>query len=296
MCCYIRHKKKKIKWISWKIKIKQYHISDVYKYFQIMNTANSHSIDTLKKYVNQALTDSQKISFFILNGPKNIWKSQIVQDLAKEILWQFFYSDFLHIRDLSDFLWKEHIIKVDSDENRDDYKSMLTECNYKDMWTRDILDWIYRSPSWKNKIILIENIERMNNSSYNAFLKTCEEVLPDRVIIATTSNKSKILDTILSRAITINFFADSDNIFAGNDELKELFQNTVAVLEWDDVAQQNNALLTVNASGHIQDFLDYLVAYYTQHGNFTQADKRLKIKKLAQTNVSTEHLLFSGLL
>lgn len=261
-----------------------------------MNPANSHSIEILKKYVNQALTDSQKISFFILNWPKNIWKSQIVQDLAKEVLGQYFYNDFLHIRDLSEFLWKEHILKIDSDESREDYKTILSEYNYKDMWTRDILDWIYKSPSGKNKIILIENIERMNNASYNAFLKTCEEVLPDRVIIATTSNKSKILDTILSRAITINFFADSDNIFAGNDELKELFQNTIIVLEWDNLAQKNNALLAVNASGHIQEFLDYLVAYYTQHENFAQADRRLKIKKLAQTNVSIEHLLFSGLL
>lgn len=43
----------------------------------------------------------------------------------------------------------------------------------------------------------------MTREATNAFLKACEEPLPNRVIIATTSNKGKILDTILSRAIAI---------------------------------------------------------------------------------------------
>jgi DNA polymerase-3 subunit delta' len=56
---------------------------------------------------------------------------------------------------------------------------------------------------------LIENIERMNSSAMNAFLKTCEEPLSNRIILATTSNKTAILDTILSRAITIPFYESS---------------------------------------------------------------------------------------
>ena len=54
--------------------------------------------------------------------------------------------------------------------------------------------------------MLIENIDRMNVAAMNAFLKTCEEPLPHRVIIATTANKSLLLDTIVSRAVTIPFF------------------------------------------------------------------------------------------
>ena len=46
----------------------------------------------------------------------------------------------------------------------------------------------------------------MNESAYNAFLKTCEELLPNKIIVATTSNKSKILTTIISRAIVIPFY------------------------------------------------------------------------------------------
>ena len=79
--------------------------------------------------------------------------------------------------------------------------------------------------------MLIENIDRMNAAAMNAFLKTCEEPLPNRVIIATTVNKSLLLDTIVSRAVTIPFFdysedellayCDDKGYFVGEDELKK---------------------------------------------------------------------------
>ncbi|HCY20681.1 TPA: hypothetical protein DIC40_02285 [Patescibacteria group bacterium] len=72
----------------------------------------------------------------------------------------------------------------------------------------------------------------MTSEATNAFLKACEEPLPNRVIIATTSNKSKILETILSRAISIPFsplseqemeqYIKEKNIQIHSPEVKEL--------------------------------------------------------------------------
>ena len=59
-------------------------------------------------------------------------------------------------------------------------------------------------------MLIIENIERMTNEAANAFLKTCEEPLAKRIIIATTGNKSKVLETIQSRAIHIPFSSLTD--------------------------------------------------------------------------------------
>lgn len=74
----------------------------------------------------------------------------------------------------------------------------------------------------------------MNTSAANAFLKTCEEPLPKRLIIATTSNYIQLLETILSRALTIKFNELSNeelleriqrkNMFS-NEELKNLVTN-----------------------------------------------------------------------
>jgi len=57
----------------------------------------------------------------------------------------------------------------------------------------------------KQKVVLIENIERINAAAANAFLKNLEEPLPNRLIIATVSHQSQLLDTIISRAIVIRF-------------------------------------------------------------------------------------------
>lgn len=59
------------------------------------------------------------------------------------------------------------------------------------------------------KVVLLENIERMTNAAANAFLKTFEEPLPNRLIIATTSNRDALLDTIVSRAFLIPFHIPS---------------------------------------------------------------------------------------
>lgn len=78
----------------------------------------------------------------------------------------------------------------------------------------------------------MENIERMIGEATNAFLKTAEEPLPKRLIIATTANATQLLETIISRAITIKFQELSNqeltqrmkeqNMFGDSQEIREL--------------------------------------------------------------------------
>jgi DNA polymerase III delta prime subunit len=51
----------------------------------------------------------------------------------------------------------------------------------------------------------------MTTQASNALLKTLEEPLPDRIIIATSSNPNYLLDTIRSRATIIQFTATDEN-------------------------------------------------------------------------------------
>ena len=70
----------------------------------------------------------------------------------------------------------------------------------------------------------------MSNSAINAFLKSAEEPLAGRFIIATVPHISMVLDTIRSRCITIPFsvlskdemqqFADENQIFIDNKQLQ----------------------------------------------------------------------------
>ena len=150
-------------------------------------------------------TNQIKNQFLIISWPENIGKSTAMIDLSNQLLWNFNDRDLMHIQDLSD-IWSEikesnkltgriHTLKIESDNlikiNKDQ--------NYINYGAREINAWLSISPHQNYKILLLENIERMNEESANAFLKNFEEPLPNRLIIATTSNINKILPTIKSR-------------------------------------------------------------------------------------------------
>lgn len=57
----------------------------------------------------------------------------------------------------------------------------------------------------RKRICIIEDADRMNNNTANAFLKTLEEPPPDTVIILTTSKPNSLLPTIISRCQRVAF-------------------------------------------------------------------------------------------
>ena len=258
--------------------------------------------DVLKKYIDASVLWSykqgtgQKISFFILSWTQNTNKSKTAQDLSKDFLWEYFANDFLHIKDFSTQLKKTHNIKV-AEDNKETYKILLSEYQYKDLWTREINAWLQHSPAGKAKVLLIENIERMGISAINAFLKTCEEPLPNRIIIATTANKSQILDTVISRAITINTDQDVAAMSQNRPDLAEDLDSVVKILSTDtNIHNKHKVLSEINKKWLINPFLDELIAYYISNNDFQDSEKRLEIKKMSTSNVNTDNLLFYGLL
>lgn len=254
---------------------------------------NKNGKEILQKYVDTFLKNDENLSFFILSGPQGIGKSQIVQDVAKESLWNYFTNDFLHIKDFSFELWKQHNIRIERKDS-ETYKTLLKEHNYIDIWTREINSRLQQSPSGNKKILLIENIERMTISAINAFLKTCEEPLPNRIIIATTANKSQIIDTVISRSIIIPF---QKKDFISKYDLKKDLDHIVSVLATDTNIHKKHALLSeINKKGLIKPFLDELIAYYISQKDFKNSQRWLKIKKMSYSNVKMDYLLFYWLL
>ena len=73
-------------------------------------------------------------------------------------------------------------------------------------------------------MVYLENIERMTIAAANALLKSFEEPLPGRLIIASTTTPESLLDTIRSRALIIPF-----NLI-GSDELREAIHTAYPTL------------------------------------------------------------------
>lgn len=182
----------------------------------------------------------------------------------------------------------------------------------------------------KNKIVFLENIERMTTEAANAFLKTCEEPLPKRLIIATTSNPTQLLETIRSRALMIKFnqlsdselsqWMDGNNIFTNNKELKQLVINMA--MGKPGIAQRikdlidnepelektftdlihnlstgtnrffaHDALKKLYKYGILDAFIDGRIAYCINNHMEAKSQRRLATKKLMRTNVNSENLL-----
>lgn len=296
---------------------------------------NEEVQDVLKKYLEQASSGvKDSPSFFLLQGPKHLWKSSIVRHLLNEIMGRYFVNDFLHIRDLSKEIWKQHNLKISlPDDRKKQFIELLGGQLYEDLWTREITKRLQQAPSGKLKVVLLENIERMTIWAANAFLKTCEEPLEKRIIIATTSNPSALLDTIKSRAILVKFhallvdelmtFCDQKELFIDDQEFKELicrmvmwkpgllmryaqvfaetpklqkqFVELVHLLsEGKQIYQTHRLLLKLKDEGMLQWFLDAWIAYAADHKLESSATERLKVKKMTTSNVNIEHLLLYG--
>ena len=165
---------------------------------------NEQAQQTIQRYFDQ-IDNAQDVwfPFLLLCGPMYIGKTAIIEEYVRKLLWLYIQNDYLALYDLSDKLWKKHSFKVEvAPKNQ---SVVLDDQSYLDMWARDVVKWLSLSPTGTYKIVFLENIDRMSIGAANALLKTWEEPLAKRIIIATTSNKSALLDTILSRAFVVNF-------------------------------------------------------------------------------------------
>lgn len=301
-----------------------------------MFVGNQEGRETLTRYIDMFFAGDPKAPhFLIIAGPQHIGKSNIVRELLKEKMGNYFVTDVLQIKDFSEQLEKKHNLKLKTVTTAETFKTLIKDYNYQDIGIRDVNNRLQQSAIGKHKVVFLENIERMIPDASNAFLKTCEEPLPKRLIIATTANASLLLDTILSRALTIKCSALSDTelsqrmetngMFSNNNELKQLIVNMAMGKPWiakrmyDLINEEpelentlinlihnlttstkrfatHTALIKIQKQGILEAFLDGRIAYCINNHMERKGQKRLATKKLMRTNVSIENILLYWLI
>jgi len=86
--------------------------------------------------------------------------------------------------------------------------------------TRDLMQQIQLKPTEAGyKIAVIAGADRLNVQAANAFLKTLEEPPQKSVLILLTTEPSRILETILSRCLRLNFSAESTRTFSAEQAI-----------------------------------------------------------------------------
>ena len=75
---------------------------------------------------------------------------------------------------------------------------------------RELLPTIYLKPTQSRyKVAIIVAADRLNESAANAFLKTLEEPPADTLFVLLSADSQRLLETILSRCLRLNFAGES---------------------------------------------------------------------------------------
>lgn len=154
----------------------------------------------------------------------------------------------------------------------------------------------------KYKIYIIDEVHMLSQAAFNAFLKTLEEPPPYAIFILATTEKHKILPTILSRCQIYDFKRIS---------VADIVQHLKNIAENENIKAEEDALhiIAEKADGALRDALsifDRLVSFAGDHLTYEAVVKNLNVldfdyffkltNQLLMEDTSAAFLLFDEIL
>ncbi len=181
------------------------------------------------KTLENSIKDNKIPSAILFCGPRGVGKTSCARIFAREIN-NFDYNDDLSF----------NIFELDAASNN----------KVEDI--RDLIDKVRIPPqSGKYKVYIIDEVHMLSKNAENAFLKTLEEPPPHIVFILATTEKNKILPTILSRCQIYDFNRISENEIAEN--LKQ-----ICIKEGVKFEDQALRIIAKKSDGSLRDSLTIL--------------------------------------
>jgi len=154
---------------------------------------------------------------------------------------------------------------------------------------RNLIDQVRYPPQYgKYKIYIIDEVHMLSQSAFNAFLKTLEEPPPYAIFILATTEKHKVIPTILSRCQIYDF-----NRIEPSDITNHL--KLIAEKEGIETEEEALHLIAQKADGALRDALSIfdLIVTFSDTNTITYADtiSNLHILDYDYYFSVTEHLL-----
>jgi DNA polymerase-3 subunit gamma/tau len=164
----------------------------------------SHITTTLKN----AIKNNQLAHAFLFCGPRGVGKTTCARILAKTINCENQTPDGEACNTCNSCVSFDagtsmniHELDAASNNSVDDIRSLVEQVRFAPQ-------------AGKYKVYIVDEVHMLSSSAFNAFLKTLEEPPPYAIFILATTEKHKILPTILSRCQIFDFkrITNSDTI------------------------------------------------------------------------------------
>ncbi len=216
----------------------------------------SHITTTLKN----AIKNSQLAHAFLFCGPRGVGKTTCARILAKTINCEKITKDGEACNKCQSCVSFDqgtslniHELDAASNNSVDDIRTLVDQVRFAPQ-------------AGKYKVYIIDEVHMLSSSAFNAFLKTLEEPPPYAIFILATTEKHKILPTILSRCQIFDF-----KRITPNDTVEHLQE----IIDKEEITADKTALhlIAQKSEGCMRDalsILDKIVSF--TNGNVTYAN------------------------
>ena len=218
--------------------------------------------------LQNAIKSNQLAQSFLFCGPRGIGKTTCARIFAKEI------NIFNSTETIDDFSFNIFELDAASNNSVDDIRNLVEQV---------------RVPPQigKYKVYIIDEVHMLSQAAFNAFLKTLEEPPVHAKFILATTEKHKIIPTILSRCQIFDFKR------VNNDDI---VKNLKYVADQENITVDEDALFLIaeKSDGALRDSLslfDRLVSFSDKKLTYTDVANHLNILDYQYYFNVTEHLI-----
>jgi len=196
--------------------------------------------DTLRT----AIKSNHLAQAFLFTGPRGVGKTTTARILAKTINRNDFDQE---VKEDEDFAFNIFELDAASNNSVDDIRQLIEQV---------------RIPPQigSHKVYIIDEVHMLSAAAFNAFLKTLEEPPEHAIFILATTEKHKILPTIISRCQVFDFQR------IGNADIVSYLQY---IAKEEGITTEENALHTIaqKADGGMRDALSLFDQIVSFSGN-----------------------------
>lgn len=198
----------------------------------------SHITTTLKN----AIKSNQLAQAFLFCGPRGVGKTTCARILAKTI------NCLTPTEDYEACGTCESCVSFQKQGSMNVYELDAASSNSVDD-IRNLVDQVrYPPQTGKRKVYIIDEVHMLSNAAFNAFLKTLEEPPEYVIFILATTEKHKIIPTILSRCQIFDF---------KRIEVKDMSGHLAKIAQKESIEAEQDALdlIAQKADGGLRDAL-----------------------------------------